>query len=412
MKKAVAVLGTYDTKYDDFMYLAKEIRGLGVDTLCIDVGAHEGSRDSVDISSGEVAAMAGAEIGAVSRAARKDAIAAMAKGARACVGELYRARRIDGIVSMGGGGALELMKAAVDGLPTGFPKVFASTFGGSSMITELTGGSDILVMNSLVDISGVNCITRLIYRQLAGAVAGAVQNAVRSGSTGKRRIAATMYGMTTPGVNSAKRYLEERGYEVVVFHANITGGNLMEKFIGEGFFDGVLDLTLTELNTLALSGDPEHCGVRGDRMEGAARRGIPFVACPGAVDMTDIRGVLPKNYNGRTMYCHNDPSQPTHYRPSVEDARVTGKMIAEKLNRFRSGCALFLPRHGLSLLDIPGGAMYSPEADAALFEVIRENVDNSFVELIEVDGNINEDTVARNIASKMDELMKAYGAEQ
>lgn len=402
MIKTVAVVGTFDTKYADYMFLAEAIREQGLKTLCVDMGTHQNEMPGIDIPNTKLAAVMGTTIDLVSAESRSKAVSLMAEGARRIVEELQREKKIHGIISMGGGGALDMATHIYSTLPIGFPKVFASTFGGNPMITRLTEESDTLVMNSLVDVSGINCITSRIYLELAGAIAGAVRLTRTNGLDDKKKLAVTMYGMTTPGVTAVKKELESMGYEVVTFHATVSGGNLMEKLIRDGIFDGVLDLTLPEINDLALK---ENTKVRPDRMEAAADMGIPCIICPGALDMAGYADAPPELLKGRVIYCHNDPNRPTHFRPAPQDSAKTGELIAKKLNRFKTDCALVLPHGGLSLVDLPGKPMYNPEADKVLFDTIKSGLVNSHVTVLETEGNMNDESTAHIIAEKMSLMM-------
>lgn len=249
LTKTVAVLGTFDTKGDAFTYLIQKIREAGVAVLSIDAGTGEhGYR--TDISNREIARLGGKDIHTLGDH-RREALETMAAGGAKALQRLYENGEIHGFISMGGSGGTVLAAAAMKVLPVGFPKVLVSTVASSPRIFDYVDTSDAFLINSIVDISGLNSIVRKIYDQAAGAIAGAVKAVeVPTESHQGLRIAATMYGVTTPGVTAAMKYLTEKGYEVIPFHATGSGGRVMERLIRQGYFDGVLDMTQTEIGSM------------------------------------------------------------------------------------------------------------------------------------------------------------------
>ncbi|MBC8535332.1 Tm-1-like ATP-binding domain-containing protein [Feifania hominis] len=396
--KTIAVIGTFDTKAQEYGFVMDRMREHGVRPLAIDVGTHNAAPSAVDITSAEVAALAGTQIERLHGLSRQDAFSAMLKGAQQCVKELHGRGEIQGIFGMGGSGGTTLASAAMRTLPLGVPKLLVSTLAGTARMADYVGGTDIIVMGSIVDISGLNSITKMIFSRAAGVIAGAVNGEYREPSGHRLRIAASMYGVTTPGVTFAKRYLESRGYEVITFHATGSGGRAMEQLIREGFFDGVLDMTLPEIHAHVLGVPSSTAGP--ERCAGAARKDIPQVVCPGGMDMcstTDFTG-----FEDRRVYCHN--TTPSHFRPNARDMERSGVYLAQQLNKSHADCAVYLPCGGLSLVDVPGGATYDPEADESLFEAIKSNLDRR-VELHESPRNINDESFALEMAQRLDEMM-------
>jgi uncharacterized protein (UPF0261 family) len=287
-------------------------------------------------------------------------------------------------------------------LPVGIPKVMVSTVA-SGDTRPYVDVKDIMMMYSVVDISGINSISRRILTNAAFAVAGMVRGEVPPAKEEKPLIGATMFGVTTPCVTKAREYLEERGYEVLVFHATGTGGRAMESLVEAGFIKGVLDITTTEwcdeLVGGILSAGP-------NRLEAAGKAGIPQVVSTGALDMVNFGPMetVPERFKGRKLYKHN-PSV-TLMRTTNEENAQLGKIIAEKLNAAKGPTALFLPLEGVSLYDVEGKPFYDPQADAALFKAIRENIDRTKVELIEMDTDINDERFALAMAKKLAEMME------
>jgi uncharacterized protein (UPF0261 family) len=221
----------------------------------------------------------------------------------------------------------------------------------------------------------------------------------------KPTIGITMFGVTTPCVQAARASLEERGYETIVFHATGTGGRAMESLIEEGVIDGVLDVTTTEwadeLVGGVLSAGPE-------RLDAAGERGIPQVVSTGALDMVNFgpRDSVPEEFEGRQFHVHNP--QVTLMRTTPEENAELGRILAEKLNAATGPTTLALPLGGVSMLDDEGEDFYDPEADTALFDALREHLDDD-VDLIEMDANINDDAFAHAIAEAIDEQMRDQG---
>ena len=401
VKKTVAVVGAFDTKEEEFAYLIRRIKEMEVEVLSIDAGTHP-HESWADISNEEVAKYGGKSLEQLGNS-RREALEVMATGVKAVVRRLMAEGAIHGLISMGGSGGTVLAAAAMEALPFGFPKVLVSTVASSPRIFDYVDGLDIFFINSVVDVAGCNSLVRKVYDEAAGAIAGAVQLAdVGQEDHSRLRIAATMYGVTTPGVTAAKGYLEEHGYEVIIFHAIGTGGKVMEKLIRQGYFDGVLDMTQTEIG-MYLYGEQETSAGPG-RCAGAAERGIPCVSCLGALDMCSL-GHLP--LEGKRLYYHNG-STPSHFRPDSGQCREAGKFLARQLNKAVTGQRVIIPRKGLSMTDVKGGDTYGPEEDQALFQSLKENLNNVHITLEEYDLNLNDREFALIVAARMDEMMKKH----
>jgi uncharacterized protein (UPF0261 family) len=258
------------------------------------------------------------------------------------------------------------------------------------------------MMASVTDIAGVNSISARILANAAAGIAGMVKKTPVELHDPRPLVAATMFGVTTPAVTEARANLESRGYEVLVFHCTGTGGRAMENLIDAGFFDGVLDLTTTELCD-ELVGGVLTAGP--DRLGAAARVGTPQVVSLGALDMVNFGApdTVPERFEGRTMYQHNPAV--TLMRTTPEETAELGRQIAEKLSGASGPTALFIPLRGVSMIAVADQPFYDPDADAALFEAIRENLSSS-VELIEMDCDINDPAFATAMAEKLDAYMK------
>ena len=242
----IAVLGTYDTKGDEHRFVADAIRRRGHQTLSIDVGILGDPGFIPDVRREDVAAAAGADIGALAQAHDWGlAVSAMTRGAPAVVERLRLEGRIQGIISLGGGGGTAIGTAAMRALPIGFPKLMVSTLA-SGNVAQYIGVKDIVMMPSVVDVAGLNRISRRLLSQAAGAICGMVEAPAPAADEGRPVIVASQFGNTTACVNSARQQLEAAGFEVLVFHATGVGGRTMESLIESGVVTGVLDVTTTE----------------------------------------------------------------------------------------------------------------------------------------------------------------------
>jgi uncharacterized protein (UPF0261 family) len=399
----VLLIGTLDTKGFEYAYLRDRLQTDGVDVLVVDVGINDPVGISPDITRHEVAASIGANASSLAAASdRGRAVATMTEAAGQFVPELHREGRFDGILSAGGSGGTAIATRAMQALPVGVPKLMLSTMA-SGDTSSYVGSTDITMMASITDIAGVNSISAQILANAAAAMVGMVKAAPVELEGARPLVAATMFGVTTPAVTAARTDLEERGYEVLVFHCTGTGGRAMENLIEAGFFDGVLDLTTTELCDELVGGV---LSAGPDRMGAAARTGVPQVVSLGALDMVNFGApdTVPAKFAGRIMYEHN-PSV-TLMRTTPEESAELGRQIAEKLSTATGPTTLFIPLKGVSMIAVEGQPFYDPDADAALFGAIRDHLPDS-VDLVEMDCDINDPAFAKAMAETLDSYMSA-----
>lgn len=402
MTKTVVIAGALDTKGADFAFLKELIEREGVNTLVIDFGVMGEPAFPPDITRAEVAQAGGGDIAYLATGEHKDeAMRIMAEGLAVVVRRLYDEGKLDGIISMGGSGGTSIATTAMRALPIGVPKVMVSTVGGGD-VSAYAGTKDITFMPSIVDVAGLNRISRVIYANAAGAIAGMVKMERPSAAEAKPIIVASMFGNTTPAVNHAKGILEAAGYEVLVFHATGTGGRVMESLITDGYAVGSLDITTTELADEVcggvLSAGPERCLA-------AARAGIPTVLVPGCVDMANFWGMdtVPGKYRNRKLYQWNP--NVTLLRTNVEENIKIGEMIARAANESKGPVAVLIPLKGVSMLDSPGGAFWDPEADRACFDAIKRNL-RPDIPYIELDYNINDPEFSGKVAETLLEMLR------
>lgn len=399
--KTVAVLGTFDTKGKELKYIKECIEEHGLKTLCINTGVFEPVVEP-DISSADVAAAVGADINAiVEKRDRATATEVLSKGTEKLIPQLYAEGKFDGIISIGGSGGTALATPAMRQLPLGVPKVMVSTMA-SGDVSPYVGTSDIVMIPSVVDAEGLNDISKVIFSNAANAVVGMVQNRKEIESDGKPLLAATMFGVTTPCVKAAEDYLHEQGYDVLVFHATGTGGKCMEALIDQGFIKGVLDLTTTEWCDEVVGGV---LNAGPDRLTAAGKNGIPQVVSVGALDMVNFgpMDTVPAQFKDRNLYKHNPTV--TLMRTTADELKSIGHEIASRLADATGKTTLMLPLKGVSMIDVEGQPFYDAEADKALFDTLRTELEGSNVEIVELDTDINDKEFAVAAAKKLISLL-------
>ncbi len=385
-----------DTKGEEHAFVADLIRQRGHQVLVIDTGTLDAPKLKPDVTRLEVAAAAGVDLAAlVARKDRGEAVAAMSQGAPLVLAKLATEGRIDGVISLGGGGGTAIGTAAMRALPIGFPKVMVSTLASGST-AQYVGVKDIAMFPAIVDVAGINRISRQILTRAAGAICGMVESVPPPGED-KPIIVASMFGNTTDCVQTAKKFLEAAGYEVLVFHATGTGGRAMESLIESGLVAGVLDITTTEwadeLVGGVLSAGPTRC-------EAAARHGVPAIVTPGCLDMVNFGApeTVPAKFKGRTFYQHNP--QVTLMRTTPEECTELGRILAEKVNLSTAPVTVLLPLQAISIISAPGQKFHDPAADNALFSTMKSSLRKD-IEVVEMDCAINAPEFARACAEKL-----------
>ena len=398
--KTIAIAGTFDTKGRELKFIKELVEEQGLATLCIHTGVFE-PLVAPDVTNADIAAAVGADINAIiEKKDRATATEVLSKGMEALIPQLYAEGKFDGIISIGGSGGTSLATPAMRALPIGVPKVMVSTMA-SGDVSPYVGTSDIIMIPSVVDVEGLNDISRKIFSNAVNALVGMVQNQKEIKGDGKPLLAATMFGVTTPCIKTAKEYLEEQGYDVLVFHATGTGGQCMESLIDGGFIKGVLDITTTEWCDEVVGGV---LSAGPHRLEAAAKAGIPQVVSVGALDMVNFGpyDTVPAQFKERNLYKHNPTV--TLMRTTGEELAEIGGKIAEKLNTAQGKTTMMMPLKGVSAIDVEGAPFYDAEADAVLFQTLRDKLADN-VELIEMDYAVNDDEFALAAAKKLIELL-------
>jgi uncharacterized protein (UPF0261 family) len=403
---AVVLIGTLDTKGMEYQFVRDLLQKRGVPTLVIDAGVLHPPAFSPDVGREEVYRAAGTSLEAVVRAGdRGQAISAAARGAAKLVSDLYAQNKVDGVLGLGGSAGTTIATAAMRALPFGVPKVMVSTLA-SGQVKQYVGVRDIMMMYSVVDISGLNRVSRVVLLNAARAMEGMMHHSFTDtvAANDKPLITATMFGVTTPCVEAARKVMEQSGHEVLVFHATGTGGMTMESFITDGLIRGVLDITTTELADELVGGI---LTAGRDRLTAAALRGVPQVISVGALDMVNFGPpeTVPEKFRGRRFYQHNPTV--TLMRTTPEENDLLGKEIAQKASAARGPTVVLVPLRGVSAIDREGQPFWWPEADRALFQSLR-NWMSPAVQLVELDLHINDPAFAETAART---LLRLLGKE-
>lgn len=398
----VALVGTLDTKGEELAFARDVLTDHGVSVHVVDVGVMGDPAFEPDTTNADVAREAGTTIESLRDAGdRGEAMDAMGRGAAEVVERLHEEGVLDGVLGLGGSGNTSVVTTAMRALPYGVPKLVVSTMA-SGDTRPYVGSSDIAMMYSVADIEGLNQLSRRVISNAALAMVGMASHEVDVDVSDSPTVAVTMFGVTTPCVKAARAWLEDRGYECIVFHATGTGGQAMENLVEQGVVDAVLDATTTELADELVGGV---LSAGPDRLEAAGERGVPQVVSVGALDMVNFgpKADVPEEFRDRHLHVHNPTV--TLMRTTPEENAELGRILAEKLNGATGPTALFLPLRGVSMLDADGEEFHDPAADDALFDAVRENLDDS-VELVDVDADINDEAFAESMAERLHEFVE------
>jgi uncharacterized protein (UPF0261 family) len=399
MKKspAIAVLGTFDSKAEEHIFLKEQIEKRGLPALTINVGTRKPSPVTVDIDLFEIVKTNNPAI----PDGRDNIINAMLLEAKSQIKKLYADGNISAVISAGGGTGTHICTTIMHGLPLGVPKVMVSTVASRDMST-VVGTKDIVMIHSVADLLGVNSISGLILDKAAAGICGMVQS-VWKPSAEKKRIALPFFGFITPGAETTRQALESLGYEVIAFHANGTGGMAMEELAAEGYFDGILDLATHELADDLLDG---YCGGIGpQRFEPVPGRTIPRLVVPGGLDCAVLeftRDSIPEQYKDRKIFFYDFRSA---IRLNEDETRFLATQLAEKLNREPSHIKVLVPTKGWSGADKHDGPLYDPEMNNVFLSTFRQSLDPQ-IQIEEVDHHINDEAFGKIAAHLMDGMVR------
>ncbi|QDT28395.1 hypothetical protein Enr10x_37370 [Gimesia panareensis] len=369
MEPTVYALATMDTKGEELCFVADCIRRTGVKVMLVDVSTG-GVSERADISARTIAhSHQSGPDHVLGLTDRGEAIRAISEALLHWLPAEVSAGNVSGIIALGGSGGTALIAPALQALPVGFPKLIVSTVA-SGNTQPYVGISDITMMYSVVDVAGLNSVSRRVLSNAAHAIAGMVRHKSEF-STDRPALGMTMFGVTTPCVDLVRETLEAQGFDPLVFHATGTGGQAMEKLVSDGLIQGVLDITTTEVADELVGGIMPGGP---DRFDIMIQRGIPYVMSLGALDMVNFgaRETVPERFADRHFHVHNP--QVTLMRTTAEENRQFARWIARKVNRSTAPVEILIPELGISMLDQPGEAFYDPEADRCLFETLEQEI--------------------------------------
>ncbi|MBD0708202.1 MULTISPECIES: Tm-1-like ATP-binding domain-containing protein [unclassified Streptomyces] len=404
----VVLVGTLDTKGEEYAWLRERLREYGSEVLLVDAGvmpppAHG---PTPDIAADVVARAGGHDLAALRTAGdRGAAVAAMAQGLTRVLTDLYRKGRLHAVLAAAGSGGSALAAQAMRALPIGVPKVLVSTMAGGD-VSPYVDSSDLTLMYSVVDISGLNSVSCQVLGNAAAAAAGMARRHERNhdepAGRGRPVVAATMFGVTTPAVDAARARLSELGYEVLVFHATGAGGRAVEKLARDGMLDGVLDLTTTELADELVGGV---LSAGPTRLTAAGVMGIPQVVAPGALDMVNFgpAATVPERFADRRLLIHN--ATVTLMRTTSAEMAELGRSMGRKLRNARGPAEVFWPLRGLSAVDTAAGPFEDQTADRAGLDALRTAVRGGTVRVHELDAHVNDTSFAVAMADRLHQMI-------
>ncbi len=402
----VVLAGALDTKGEEYGFVRDRLAATGIGSIMVDTGVLGGPTIAADVDRRSVAAAGSGNLDdLVAAADRNDAMVQMARGAAAVIRRLYDEGQVAAVIVLGGSNAGFVMSQIAAALPIGCPKILVSTIVAGDT-RPYVGTSDLTMMYPVVDIAGLNSISIPVLARAADACAGMVTGPMIPPSPlGTRSIACTMFGVTTACVTAVHDALVTGGDEVQVFHANGTGGRTLEAMIGSGFFAAVADVTTTELADELLGGV---CSAGPNRLEAAARQGIPQVVSVGAMDMVNFGSpdTVPDRFAGRLFHAHNPAV--TLMRTNAEECTQLGVVMAGKLNVATGPVEVLIPASGFSQISVQGAAFHDPDADAALIASLQQQLDPA-IPLRIIDTDINDAAFAAEITTTLSRLLGDSG---
>jgi uncharacterized protein (UPF0261 family) len=383
----VLAIATLDTKGRELQYLVEEMEKGGLEAVTLDSGVMGEPFFAASITREEVAEKGGGSLDDLQATGdRFKAVSTMSQGSAAFARELFERGEIAGVIAVGGSSGAAIATAAMLVLPFGVPKLLISPAASKAMET-FVATKDVTILNSVIDIEGLNRISRKVLsngaRAMGGMLAGADAQTLKADST--KLVAATMMGVTTPCVSRARHAMEEHGLEVVVFPAIGSGGKALESMIEDGLVDGVLDMTTGEIANHLVGGT---CDAGPNRLGAAGKKGVPQVVSCGALDFVNfLAGRIPDQFKARRFHEHNPAI--TLMRTTAEENRGTGRAMAEKLNLGTADTLVMIPLQGFSALDVEGGPFWDPEADQAFVDALESALLPGKAEVRKLDLHIN-----------------------
>ena len=403
-KRTVLIIATLDTKSDEVIHLKGIIESHGLSVCILDTGIlGEPQGVKPTIPAAETAQAGGLPLAKVrQKPSRGEAVEVMLQGAAVLSKKLYEKGEIHGAVSMGGAEGGVMAAAAMQVLPPGFPKLIITPLAsGARPFGPFIGIRDIMVMHSLVDIAGINEISRTIFDNAAYAICGMVKQYRPMEVKSPNLVPITTLGTTDRAMRFIFQRLKKAGYEPIIFHSSGVGGRVMEDMIRRGFFCGVIDLCTNELTDHHTGGFHD---AGPNRLEAAGAMGIPQVVVPGCMDFFAQGGkeTIPEKWRGRKMYYHNPVF--TLIRPSHGEMSAIAKEMTAKLKRAQGPVRVVLPAGGLSIGGLPGGATHDPQGDEILFSALEKELPPA-IPVTRMKEHINQEPFAQKVCEQFFAVM-------
>jgi len=407
MAKTVALVGTLDTKGEEIGFLRSLILARGHRLIIADTGILGKPHLKADIPRGEIARAGGADIDTLKEKSDEAfAQKIMAAGLKKIILSLVESKKIQGLLAIGGGQGSIIVAPTLKSLPFGFPKLLVSTKVTQAGARPFVGSKDVLILPPVADLAGINCLTRSILTNAAGAISGMVE--IEKPEIEERPLVVmSMNGTVTDCGLAVKAILEKKGYEVLVFHTIGTGGEALEEYVKSNEVSVVIELAVNEI-TNELMGGLASSGP--DRLTAAGKRGVPQIVVPGSADFINFLGpeTVPPKYRRRNIHSHNP--QATLVRTNLRDNRLLGKTIADKLNQAQGPVIIIWPKNGLSTLDRKGRPYWDPEVDMALLKALKRHLDLR-IPVIESDAYINDPDFAQAVFVAFEKIGKEIGEQ-
>ncbi|TEU15391.1 MAG: UPF0261 family protein [Anaerolineales bacterium] len=422
MSKTIAIVCTLDTKGEEARYLKELIEARGHKTILIDTNMGGEPTITPDISAEEVARLGGGDIREIQASKKTGEVTPiMIKGASVKVKELLEGGQLDGIISFGGASNTTVGTSVMKTLPFGIPKFMVSSMASvPAYAAKYIGTKDITMMHSVVDIAGFNDLTKAVLERAAGGICGMVEASTGAIeiTTTKPIIAITEFKFAEGCSHHVREYLEEKGYEVIPWHAQGVGDRTMEDLIEQGLFDGVIDLVPAGVSEQLIGGNR---AAGPTRLEAAGARGIPQVVAPCGFDMISC-GPLDRRDKGDPLWTSHQLAERKSFIPdafrvqvrtSADELRETAQAVAEKLNKSKGPVKFLIPTKGWSALSVEGADLHEPETDAVFAPALREHLtlrrgsgQGPDIEVKELDTHLNTPEFARAVVEALEEMMK------
>jgi len=402
MKKQLLIIATLDTKGREAAYVKDCVQRLGIHPILMDVGTLGEPLTNPDITRVEVIEAAGYHYEHLTKGKNRSvAIKAVQEGGTILAKRMFEEGNLHGVFGMGGGTGTAIVTYIMRSLPFGLPKVVLSTVA-SRDTREYVGTRDIVMFHSVADILGLNEFMRLILGQASHTVCGMIEkgSVIRKG---KPMVAVTAYGINSVCAIQAEPLLQERGYEMIAFHANGCGGMAMEELIAQGLIAGVLDFTTHEIADEMFGG---YCkGIGPTRLETAGKMGIPLVVVPGGLDNAVFSPFypMPDRLKGRKTHPHDIRFC---VRMGPGEMKQFAQIIGEKLNRSKGPIHVLIPKKGWSEADKAGMELFDPKTDQIFVEDLRK-IMTPKIPIEEIDFHISEPAFAQRAVEILDHMIRS-----